>query len=257
MNKNLESIKMSTPEEKTQIEIEESNESTDGQTNLGKLSIFAAVIGIMLKFCKDAFFKEPSSAATSVEVAATIIVLAGISLGVYGLNRAWKTFGIDMLLLAGVGIFLNGGLFTMGLMKMPLPGIAGAGPMGVSAGQMRAFQEVKMMEQLDAAGIPTEVTDKNFDSVVGNCDKPVLVYFWSSQSELCKTQEPIVEEIASNYQGKVKVCKLNVDREKETATSFKLKGIPTIILFKNKQIKAKWVGVIEGRYITAEIGKLP
>jgi thioredoxin 1 len=248
---------MSTPEKQSQPEIDESSEQPIAQASLGKLSVLAAVIGIVLKFGGDAVFKEQSSAATSVGIAAAMIVGAGISLGGYGLMRACKCFSIDMLLVAGVGIFLNGGLFAMGIVKLPMPGLFSAGPMGVSASQMKAMQEVKMMEQMDAAGIPTEVTDKNFESIVGSCDKPVLVYFWSSQSELCKTEGPVIEEIASNCQGKVKVCTLNADTEKETASSFKLKGIPTIILFKNKQIKAKWVGVIEGRYITAEIGKLP
>jgi thioredoxin 1 len=253
---------VNTQKEQSQWEIEESSEQTITSASLGKLSVLAAVIGIVLKFGGDAVFEAQSSAATSIGIAAALIVGAGISLGGYGLMRAYKCFSIDMLLVAGVGIFLNGGLFAMGIVKLPIPGQFGLGPESVSARGINIRQALAeggfaVATENWMAGLPCEVTDKDFNNVVGNSKAPVLVYFWSFQSEHCKMMEPIVEEIARMYESRVKVCKLNADIEKETASSFKLKGIPTIILFKNGQIKAKWVGPIEQRYITSAIEKLP
>jgi thioredoxin 1 len=198
---------------------------------------------------------------------------ACISAGMYGLIRAYKCFSIDMLLLAGAGIFLNGGLFMIGIVKLPIPGQFGMGPGSVSARVATIGPKSASAKEMNArpvpmkggrsmvtqdwtAGYPCEVTDKNFDEAVNRADMPVLVDFWAPWCGPCRMMGPIIEQIAARYEGKVKVCKLNVDIGKETAASFKITGIPTIILFKNGKIKQKWVGVTNEQEISLAIEKL-
>jgi thioredoxin 1 len=264
---------MDTPEKQTELEIEESSRPTAGRANLGKISILAAVIGIVLKLCGDAALGEQSSSTTVINVAAMLIVAGGISLGMYGLIRACKCFSIDMLLLAGVGIFLNGGLFAMGFVKLPIPKqfdfgsgsvlgrVTNIGPKGVSGKEINIKPVPmkggrSMVTQDWTAGYPSEVTDKDFDEVINKADTPVLVDFWAPWCGPCRMMGPIIEQIAAQYEGKIKVCKLNVDIGKQTAANFKVTGIPTIILFKNGKIKAKWVGVTNAQDISAAIEKL-
>jgi thioredoxin 1 len=264
---------MSTPNEQSSWAEEESSRLIITPANLGKLSILAAVIGIVMKLVADAVLDEQSSAAVSVGIAAALIVGAGISAGMYGLIRACKCFSIDMLLLAGAGLFLNGGLFAIGFVKLPMPGQFGTGPGSVSGRVANIGPKSDSAKELNVkpvpmkggrtmvthdwtAGYPCEVTDKNFDEVVNHADTPVLVDFWAPWCGPCRMMGPIIEQIAAKYEGRVRICKLNVDIGKETAASFKITGIPTIILFKNGRVQKKWVGVTNEWEISSAIEKL-
>ncbi len=77
-------------------------------------------------------------------------------------------------------------------------------------------------------------TDQNFQAEVVSSDKPVLVDFWAPWCTPCKIVGPIVEELAKEYEGKFKVGKMNVD-ENQTAQTFGIMSIPTLLLFKNGQ----------------------
>ena len=82
-----------------------------------------------------------------------------------------------------------------------------------------------------------EFTVKNFKEEVIKSDIPVLVDFWASWCPPCKVVEPILEELAQEYQGRVKIGKLNVDRNPGLVTKYEITGVPTFIIFKDGKIK--------------------
>ena len=85
-------------------------------------------------------------------------------------------------------------------------------------------------------------TDKNFKSEVLSSKVPVLVDFWAEWCAPCRMVAPIVEKVAKDYSGKLKVGKLNVDDNSETPMEYGVQGIPTLILFRNGQVETQMVG---------------
>ena len=88
----------------------------------------------------------------------------------------------------------------------------------------------------------TEVTDQDFQNEVLSADRPVLVDFWAEWCVPCHMVSPVVEEIARDHADALKAVKLNVDDNPETARTFGVMSIPTLILFKNGEEKARVVG---------------
>ncbi len=88
----------------------------------------------------------------------------------------------------------------------------------------------------------TVITKDNFEQVVNSTDKPVLVDFWASWCNPCRSIAPVIEELAEEYDGKAVVGKVNVDEQGELSARFKIMSIPTIILFKAGQPVDKIVG---------------
>lgn len=87
-----------------------------------------------------------------------------------------------------------------------------------------------------------ELTNDNFDQIVNNTDKPVLVDFWAAWCGPCRMVAPIMEELASEYDGKAVIGKVNVDNEGDLSAKYKIMSIPTVMLFKNGQVVDKIVG---------------
>ena len=90
---------------------------------------------------------------------------------------------------------------------------------------------------------PYEFTDANFQSEVLNSDKPVLVDFWAAWCGPCRAVGPTIEELADQYDGKVKVGKLNIDENPESPNGFQINSIPAVLLFKDGQVVETLVGV--------------
>lgn len=86
------------------------------------------------------------------------------------------------------------------------------------------------------------LTNKNFESEVMASDIPVLVDFWAAWCGPCRMLAPIIDEVAKEYEGKVKVGKVNVDEEQELAVRYGIASIPTVLLFKNGKIVNKTIG---------------
>ena len=88
------------------------------------------------------------------------------------------------------------------------------------------------------------VTDASFEADVLGADVPVLVDFWAEWCGPCKMIAPVIAEIATQYEGKLKVCKMDVDANTETAPKFGIRGIPTLMIFKNGNAEATKVGAL-------------
>lgn len=95
------------------------------------------------------------------------------------------------------------------------------------------------------------VSDASFEADVLKADGPVLVDYWAEWCGPCKMIAPVLNEIASEYEGRLKVCKLNIDQNSETPAKYGVRGIPTLMLFKNGSVEATKVGALSKSQLAA------
>ena len=100
-----------------------------------------------------------------------------------------------------------------------------------------------------------EITDTNFESEVLKSSVPVLIDFWAAWCGPCRALAPTVEAVAGEYMGRVKVGKLDVDANGATSSRFNIRGIPTLLLFKDGQVKEQIVGAVGKDVITKALDK--
>jgi thioredoxin 1 len=97
----------------------------------------------------------------------------------------------------------------------------------------------------------THVSDATFDNDVLKSDTPVLVDFWAEWCGPCKMIAPVLEEVATSHAGKIKIAKVDVDDNREVAAKYGIRGIPTLMIFKNGELAAQKVGALSKAQLTA------
>jgi thioredoxin 1 len=95
------------------------------------------------------------------------------------------------------------------------------------------------------------ISDASFDSDVLKSDMPVLVDYWAEWCGPCKMIAPILDEVSKAYDGRLQVAKMNVDENRDVPAKYGIRGIPTLILFKNGQVAATKVGAVSKAQLTA------
>ena len=97
------------------------------------------------------------------------------------------------------------------------------------------------------------VSDDTFDNEVLQSSQPVLVDYWAEWCGPCKMIAPVLEEVAQEYAGRLKIAKLNIDENQATPPKYGIRGIPTLMLFKNGNVEATKVGAVSKSQLTAFI----
>ncbi|MBT3344850.1 MAG: thioredoxin [Gemmatimonadetes bacterium] len=103
---------------------------------------------------------------------------------------------------------------------------------------------------------PITLTDDNFETEVVQSDQPVLVDFWASWCGPCRMVAPIVEELVSEYEGRAKVGKLDVDAAQKTAGEYGIRSIPTLLIFKDGKVADQVIGAVPKTQITEKLDKI-
>jgi thioredoxin 1 len=103
---------------------------------------------------------------------------------------------------------------------------------------------------------PVEVTDSNFENEILKSDKPCVVDFWAEWCGPCHMVSPILEEIAKEYEGKLKVGKLNVDENNQTAGKYGIMSIPNVLFFNGGKMVDQIIGAVPKKHFIEKVEKL-
>ena len=102
----------------------------------------------------------------------------------------------------------------------------------------------------------SQVTDNNFDEQIINSDIPAMVDFWAEWCQPCKMVTPVIEELAREYQGKIKIVQMNVAENRDTPAKFGIRNIPTLMLFKGGAVAQTIIGAYPKSRIDEELKRL-
>jgi thioredoxin 1 len=101
----------------------------------------------------------------------------------------------------------------------------------------------------------THVSDDAFKAEVLDSDTPVLLDFWAEWCGPCKAIAPILDDLATQYQGKLRIAKINIDQNQKTPREFGVRGIPTLMIFKNGKVEATQIGAVSKGQLAQMIDK--
>jgi thioredoxin 1 len=101
----------------------------------------------------------------------------------------------------------------------------------------------------------SHLNDEQFDDHVLKSSEPVLVDFWAEWCGPCKMIAPVLDDLAAAYQGKLKIVKINVDHNQKTPRNYNVRGIPTLMIFKNGKVEATQVGAVSRTQLAQMIDK--
>ncbi len=101
----------------------------------------------------------------------------------------------------------------------------------------------------------THVSDAAFEQEVLKSDTPVLLDFWAEWCGPCKAIAPVLDELARQYEGKLRVVKINIDQNQQTPRTYGVRGIPTLMVFKNGKVEATQIGAVGKGQLTQMIDK--
>jgi len=99
----------------------------------------------------------------------------------------------------------------------------------------------------------THVSDDQFDTAVLKSSEPVLVDFWAEWCGPCKMIAPILDELATTYAGKLKIAKINIDHNQKTPRNYNVRGIPTLMIFKDGKVQATQIGAVGKKQLSQMI----
>ncbi len=94
------------------------------------------------------------------------------------------------------------------------------------------------------------ISDESFETDVLNADEPILVDYWAEWCGPCKSIAPLLEEVAKEYSGRIRIGKLDIEQNKQTPPKYNIRGIPTLMIFKNGHVEATKVGMVNRAQLT-------
>jgi len=125
-----------------------------------------------------------------------------------------------------------------------------ASPRSFQFGERRHAKDSRLRRVNEVSDRIVHVTDDTFDQDVLQSPEPVLVDYWANWCAPCKMLAPVLEEIAEEYAGRVRIAKLDIDENRAVTERFNVRGIPTLILFKNGEAEAIKVGAVSKSQLT-------